>query len=81
MNCSDLSLHNNTVLRLRRLGHQWPTTNGDEPVETYFSAPKMRAHPTERARQRGGHVVARQGAMPIEIDLAMSASTCARPTS
>jgi Transposase zinc-binding domain len=32
VNCSDLSLHNSAVLRLRRVGHQWPITNGDEYV-------------------------------------------------
>jgi hypothetical protein len=32
VNCGNLSLHNSTVLRLRRLGHQWPVTNGDEYV-------------------------------------------------
>ena len=32
VNCSDLSLHNSTVPRLRRLGRQRPITNGDEYV-------------------------------------------------
>jgi len=32
VNCSDPSLHNSAVLRLRRLGHPWPVTNGDEYV-------------------------------------------------
>ena len=32
VNCSDLSLHNSTVLRLRRIGRQRPITNGDEYV-------------------------------------------------
>ncbi|MFI5353954.1 MAG: transposase zinc-binding domain-containing protein, partial [Candidatus Binatales bacterium] len=27
VNCSDPSLHNSAVLRLRRLGHPWPVTN------------------------------------------------------
>ena len=32
VNCSDLSLHNSTVPRLRRIGRQRPITNGDEYV-------------------------------------------------
>jgi hypothetical protein len=32
VNCSDLSLHNSTVPRLRRVGRQRPITNGDEYV-------------------------------------------------
>ena len=32
VNCSDLSLHNSTVPRLRRLGRQWPIMIGDEYV-------------------------------------------------
>src|SRR5260370_38966252 len=31
-NSSALCRHNNAVLRLRRLGHRWPVTNGDEHV-------------------------------------------------
>ena len=32
VNCSDFSLHNSMVPRLRRLGRQWPIMNGDEYV-------------------------------------------------
>src|SRR5215472_7975698 len=32
VNCRALCLHNSAVLRLRRLGHRWPVTNGDEHV-------------------------------------------------
>jgi hypothetical protein len=32
VNCRDLSLHNSTVPRLRRIGRQRPITNGDEYV-------------------------------------------------
>ena len=45
VNCSDLSLHNSAVLRLRQIGHQWPTTNGDEYVgDLLLWASKTRTH-------------------------------------
>jgi len=52
VNCNDLSLHNNTVLRVRRLGHQWPITNGDEPVGDLRLGIEDAGASTERAEQQ-----------------------------
>jgi site-specific recombinase XerD len=99
VNCSVLCLHNSAVLRLRRLGHRWPVTNGDEHVGDLLlgiedaGASAERAKRTDlddfaaalerqgysagtavrylRAAAHFGHIVARQGAMPSDIDLAV----------
>ncbi len=52
VNCSGLSLHNSTVLRVRRLGHQWPITNGDEPVGDLPLGIEDAGASTERAKQQ-----------------------------
>ena len=51
VNCSDLSLHNSTVPRLRRIGRQRPITNGDEYVGDLLLGAEDAGASAERAER------------------------------
>jgi hypothetical protein len=51
VNCSALCLHNSAVLHLRRLGHQWPVTNGDEHVGDLLLSIEDAVASAERAKR------------------------------
>jgi hypothetical protein len=51
VNCSALCLHNSAVLRLRRLGHRWPVTNGDEHVGDLLLGIEDAGASAERAKR------------------------------
>ena len=51
VNCSALCLHNRAVLRLRRLGHRWPITNGDEHVGDLLLGIEAAGASAERAKR------------------------------
>ena len=51
VNCSARCLHNSAVLRLRRLGHRWPVTNGDEHVGDLLLGIEDAGASAERAKR------------------------------
>jgi hypothetical protein len=80
---SNLSLHDITVLRLRRLSHQWPVTNGDDPVGDLLLGIEDAGASTERAKQQRTLATSWLGKEQCQSKLICqgSASTCPPSTS